>query len=121
MTIRQGSTIIAGIPQEPGNGTITITQGGITKGTFTVNQSVNTTVALDAGGSDLPSQSGNNGKYLTTNGSTLSWAVVDALPSQTSQNGKFLSTNGTVASWVAIEEYTAAEVQTLWNSITPTA
>jgi len=34
-----------------GNGTITINQGGILKGTFTVNQSGNTTIDLDAGGS----------------------------------------------------------------------
>ena len=34
-----------------GNGTITITQGGVTKGTFTTNQSGNSTIALDAGGS----------------------------------------------------------------------
>ena len=33
-----------------GNGTITLTQGGETKGTFTTNQSGNTTIALDAGG-----------------------------------------------------------------------
>lgn len=33
-----------------GNGTITITQGGVTKGTFTTNQSGNSTVELDAGG-----------------------------------------------------------------------
>ena len=33
-----------------GDGTITITQGGETKGTFTVNQSSNTTIDLDAGG-----------------------------------------------------------------------
>lgn len=31
--------------------TITITQGGVTKGTFTLNQSSNATIALDAGGS----------------------------------------------------------------------
>jgi len=33
-----------------GNGTITVTQGGTTKGTFTVNQSGDATIALDAGG-----------------------------------------------------------------------
>ena len=49
----------------------------------------------------LPSQSGNSGKYLTTNGSALSWASVDALPSQSGQSGKFLTTNGTSASWAA--------------------
>ena len=33
-----------------GNGTITITQGGVSKGTFTTNQSGDATIALDAGG-----------------------------------------------------------------------
>lgn len=47
----------------------------------------------------LPSQSGNSGKFLTTNGSALSWASVDALPSQSGNSGKFLTTNGTAASW----------------------
>lgn len=32
------------------NNTITITQGGVTKGTFTLNQSSDSTIALDAGG-----------------------------------------------------------------------
>ena len=36
-----------------GNGTITITQGGVSKGTFTTNQSGNTTIALDAGGGSI--------------------------------------------------------------------
>ena len=48
---------------------------------------------------EIPSQTGNSGKFLTTNGSSVSWATVDALPSQTSQSGKFLTTNGTTASW----------------------
>lgn len=47
----------------------------------------------------LPSQTGQSGKFLTTDGSTASWETVDALPDQTGQNGKFLTTNGTVASW----------------------
>ena len=47
----------------------------------------------------LPTQSGNSGKFLTTNGETIYWATVDALPSQTGQSGKFLTTNGTTASW----------------------
>lgn len=37
-------------PADIGNGTITLTQGGTTKGTFTTNQSGNTTIDLDAGG-----------------------------------------------------------------------
>ena len=36
-----------------GNGTITFTQGGITKGTFTTNQAGDTTIVLDAGSGDV--------------------------------------------------------------------
>ena len=50
----------------------------------------------------IPAQSGNSGKFLTTNGTSTSWATVDALPSQTSQSGKFLTTNGTTASWAEV-------------------
>lgn len=50
----------------------------------------------------LPDQTGQSGKYLTTNGSNASWATVDTLPSQTGQNGKFLTTDGTDASWSAV-------------------
>lgn len=50
----------------------------------------------------VPSQSGNSGKYLTTNGSASSWGVVDALPSQSGNSGKYLTTNGTSASWATI-------------------
>lgn len=50
----------------------------------------------------LPSQTGNSGKFLTTDGTNSSWAAVDALPSQTGQSGKFLTTDGTDASWVTV-------------------
>jgi hypothetical protein len=50
----------------------------------------------------IPTQTGNSGKYLTTNGTIVSWSSVDALPLQTSNAGKYLTTNGTVASWVSI-------------------
>lgn len=50
----------------------------------------------------VPSQTGNSGKYLTTNGTVSSWATVDALPSQTGNNGKYLTTDGTTASWAVI-------------------
>jgi molecular chaperone GrpE (heat shock protein) len=49
-----------------------------------------------------PSQTGNSGKFLTTDGSNTSWATVDALPSQTGNAGEFLTTDGTTASWAAI-------------------
>lgn len=48
---------------------------------------------------EIPSQSGNSGKFLTTNGSAVSWATVDALPSQSGQSSKFLTTDGSSASW----------------------
>jgi hypothetical protein len=62
-----------------------------------------TLVATDSTQFVVPSQTGNSGKYLTTNGTTSSWGTVDALPSQTSNAGKYLTTNGTVASWATIQ------------------
>ena len=59
----------------------------------------NGTTASWANVNALPSQSGNSGKFLTTNGSTASWTTVDTLPSQSGNSGKVLSTNGTTASW----------------------
>ena len=50
----------------------------------------------------LPTQTSNSGKYLTTDGTTASWATVDALPSQTSNSGKYLTTDGTAASWSTV-------------------
>jgi hypothetical protein len=47
----------------------------------------------------LPAQSGNAGKFLTTDASTASWATVDALPAQSGNAGKFLTTNASTASW----------------------
>ena len=40
-----------------------------------------------------------NTKFLKGDGT---WGTVDALPSQTSQSGKFLTTNGTTASWATV-------------------
>jgi hypothetical protein len=50
----------------------------------------------------LPSQTGNSGYYLTTNGTTASWAAIQALPTQTSNSGKYLTTDGTAASWATL-------------------
>lgn len=74
--------------------TITFTQGGTTKGTITLNQSSNSTIALDAGGGDsLPSQTGNAGKFLTTDGTDASWAEVQGSSSTITY---FDSTNWTL-------------------------
>jgi hypothetical protein len=50
----------------------------------------------------IPTQSGNTGKYLTTNGTAISWGTVDAFPSQTGNTGKYLTTDGTDTSWAAL-------------------
>jgi len=56
---------------------------------------------IDTKEATLPSQTGNSGKYLTTNGTAKSWGTVSqyALPTQTGNSGKFLTTNGTAESW----------------------
>jgi len=51
------------------------------------------------------SNSPTNGQFLSAqSGNTggLTWADVDALPSQTGNSGEFLTTNGSVASWAEI-------------------
>jgi len=57
---------------------------------------------IDSKEATLPSQTGNSGKYLTTDGSSKSWAAVTTLPSQTGNSGKYLTTDGTTASWGTI-------------------
>ena len=54
----------------------------------------------------IPSQSGQAGEYLQTDGTTMTWEVVDhthshsaELPSQTGQAGEYLQTDGTTATW----------------------
>lgn len=68
----------------------------------------------------LPSQTGNSGKYLTTDGSDASWGVVDALPDQSGNAGLFLTTDGTDASWAAagasVERRTISGATTLGTS-----
>ena len=56
-----------------------------------------------AGYATYPSQAGNSGKYLTTDGSTASWGDVDALPDQTGNSGKYLTTDGSDASWAVLD------------------
>ena len=47
----------------------------------------------------LPTQTGNSGLYLTTNGTIASWAAVSALPNQSGNAGLFLSTSGSAPFW----------------------
>lgn len=54
-------------------------------------------LSAQAFSASLPNQAGNAGKFVTTDGTSASWASV--YPSQTGNAGKFLSTNGASASW----------------------
>lgn len=50
----------------------------------------------------LPTQTGNSGKFLTTNGSAATWGAVNSvIPDMTGNSGKVLSNNGSAASWIA--------------------
>ena len=97
-----------------------ITASGILKG------GGSGTVTAAVAGTDyqapLPTQTGNSGKYLTTDGTDLSWAAVDALPSQTDNSGKFLTTDGTDASWVSItqDDHKWLDVALTKSEFTPT-
>jgi hypothetical protein len=57
---------------------------------------------MSTGGTSLPYQGGNSGKYLTTDGATASWANVSALPTQSGNSGKYLTTDGTTSSWANV-------------------
>ena len=95
-----GATVIADnivdeanlkISNSPSNGYFLSAQSGNTGGL--------TWAEVDA----LPSQSGNSGKFLTTDATNASWATVDALPSQSGNAGKYLTTDATNASWATLD------------------
>ena len=53
---------------------------------------------------EIPAQTGNSGKFLTTNGSSVSWANTPTeIPAQSGQSGKFLTTNGSSVSWATVD------------------
>jgi hypothetical protein len=63
---------------------------------------------LNAKQASLPSQAGNNGRVLTTDGSTVSWSP--GLPSQGGNTGKYLTTDGSSASWGTLSAISTAKV-----------
>jgi hypothetical protein len=85
-------------------GTGADTVGKIALGTngYVLKANSATATGLEWGVYDpLPSQTGNTGKVLTTNGTTTSWEA--GLPSQTGNTGKYLTTDGTSASWSPVQ------------------
>ena len=58
----------------------TLVAGGIETANLTATGSIDFTGATVTGLTTLPSQTGNSGKYLTTNGSVASWATLNASP-----------------------------------------
>ena len=69
--------------------------GGGTSGAVTVSLDTSSVYVV-------PTQTGQSGKYLKTDGTVSSWATVDSLPSQTGNAGEFLTTDGTTASWAVV-------------------
>ena len=61
---------------------------------------------------ELPSQTGQAGEYLKTDGTTATWEAVDALPSQTGQAGEYLKTDGTTATWEPVTGGAAYDADT---------
>jgi hypothetical protein len=57
----------------------------------------------------LPTQTDNEGKYLTTDGTDAFWETVDALPDQTGNEGKYLTTDGTDPEWAFLSGGSAAD------------
>ena len=94
--------------QTDGSGGLSfITSGGLPTQTGNTGKYLTTDGSAASWGtitipSSLPSQSAHAGKYLTTDGTDVSWASVDALPTQTGNADKFLKTDGTYPSWAVV-------------------
>lgn len=64
--------------------------------------------------------SGTTGYYLQKTSNGVQWSAVDALPDQTDQSGKFLTTNGTTASWATVQVGGGAPTLTWYTGNTGT-
>ncbi len=83
-------------------------------------------ISFGAAGSSLPTQTGQTGKFLTTDGTDASWSTIvhpEELPSQSGQADKFLKSNGTTATWETVSGAEISELNNFfknWNVIDTT-
>lgn len=102
-------------PNFTGTPTVPLASEGTNTNQIASTKFVNTAISnaienIDA----LPDQTSQSGKFLTTNGTTASWANIPAeLPSQTGQSGKVLTTNGTTVSWTEYQSAPATDDETI--------
>lgn len=95
-----GVTASTGLSGGGTSGTVTLTNAMATA--LTAKGDI---IVATGSGSFVSQPVGTNGQYLqadSTQADGVKWATVDALPSQTGNSGKYLTTNGTSASWATI-------------------
>lgn len=80
----------------------TVTAGGGVGTNGQLLTSTGTGVQWAAAPVSLPTQTGNTGRYLTTDGTTASWEIINQVPSISGQSGKYLYTDGSTYSWQTI-------------------
>ena len=100
-----------------GNGTITFTQGGVTKGTITTNQSGDTTIDFDAGGGGgaVDSVNGQTGTVVLTASDVGALADTTTIPSKTSD----LTNDSGFITGITSSDVTTALGYTPYNSTNP--
>lgn len=70
-------------------------------------------IDIGSAGTSIPSQTGHTGKFLTTDGTTPSWATIREVADPTGNSGKLLSTDGTSLLWKSLTELGLPEVNTV--------
>ena len=89
-----------GISGGGGSGAVTITNAMATA--MTTKGDI---IVATGSGTFIRQAVGTNGQVLTANSAQadgVEWTTVDALPSQSGNGGKYLTTNGSTASWSTI-------------------